>query len=193
MSKLTDKLTVRNELVCPWWFAWTFDNPLRRFLHNPQELLGPYVHEGMVVADIGCGMGYFTRSMANMVGQTGLVLAIDLQQKMLDICCRRARRAGVIDHIRAVRASTEDIMIRERVDFVLAFWMVHEVKDIPRFFDQVVSVLEPSGKMLCAEPWMHVTQKRFEEIVGCARSAGLQVSATPLVRFSRAVLLVRSR
>jgi len=182
----------RDERVCPWWLAWTFDNPLRRFLHDPQKLLGPHVREGMIVADIGCGMGYFSVAMARMVGRTGSVIAVDLQQKMLDICRWRAQRAGVVDRIRTVQAAADDISISEPVDFVLAFWMVHEVTDIPRFFGQVATVLGPSGTMLYAEPRMHVSQKRFEAILRFAQEAGFQVGATPQVRLSRSALLVRS-
>jgi hypothetical protein len=32
--------------VCPWWLAYTFDNPLRRLLHNPEKLLAGLVEEG---------------------------------------------------------------------------------------------------------------------------------------------------
>ena len=54
--------------VCPWWFAYTFDNPLRRLLHNPRKILGPYVKEGDTAVDIGCGMGPFTVELARLVG-----------------------------------------------------------------------------------------------------------------------------
>jgi ubiquinone/menaquinone biosynthesis C-methylase UbiE len=76
--------------VCPWWLAYTFDNRLRRLIHNPQKILSGYVQEGMTVMDIGCGMGYFTLGLAELVGDAGQVLAVDLQQQMLDIMMKRA-------------------------------------------------------------------------------------------------------
>lgn len=30
--------------VCPWWLNYCIDNPLRRFIHNPDEIFGPYVN-----------------------------------------------------------------------------------------------------------------------------------------------------
>jgi len=71
--------------VCNWWIAYTFDNPLRRLIHKPQKVLGNYVKEGMTVMDLGCGMGHFSMGMAGLVGGTGRVIAVDLQQKMLDV------------------------------------------------------------------------------------------------------------
>ncbi|MDH4161730.1 MAG: class I SAM-dependent methyltransferase [Nitrospirota bacterium] len=191
MSRISDKLLSRDEHVCPWWLAWTFDNPLRKWLHDPRQILGAHVREGMTVADIGCGMGYFSVAMAKMVGPAGKVLAVDLQQMMLDLCRKRAYRAGVSRQIETVLCAADDIALSQPVDFILAFWMVHEVKDIPRFFGQVASVLKTGGKMLYAEPRMHVTRNRFEEILGHARSAGFTVAGGPKVGMSRAKILVK--
>jgi len=179
----------RDHRVCPWWLAWTFDNPLRRFFHEPGKIVGPFLREGMTVADIGCGMGYFTVAMAKMVGEKGTVIAVDIQEKMLEVTRWRAERAGVAGRVRTLRASEDDVGIREPVDFVLVFWMVHEVKDIPRFFGQVSAALKEGGKVLYAEPLFHVTERRFREILGYAQGAGLRVSDAPPIRFSRAAVL----
>jgi ubiquinone/menaquinone biosynthesis C-methylase UbiE len=179
----------KEDRVCPWWLIWTFDNPLRRFFQDPGTIVGPYIREGMMVADIGCGRGYFSIAMAKMVGGKGSVVAVDLQEKMLAFLQRRARKAGVADHIRSLCAKEDDIMLREPVDFVLAFWMVHEVKDIPLFFGQIHSVLKEGGKFLYAEPKMHVPNRRFQEILGFARQTGFRINDAPQIRFSRAVIL----
>ena len=70
--------------ICPWWLAYTFDNPLRRLFHKPGIIFAPYISEGMIVADFGCGMGYFSIGLAKIVGDEGQVIAVDVQQKMLD-------------------------------------------------------------------------------------------------------------
>jgi 2-polyprenyl-3-methyl-5-hydroxy-6-metoxy-1,4-benzoquinol methylase len=53
--------------VCPWWLAYTFDNPIRRFFHKPDQMLAKFVKEGMTVVDIGCGMGYFSIGLAKIL------------------------------------------------------------------------------------------------------------------------------
>ena len=54
--------------VCPWWGGYFIDNPLRRLLHNPEKIIGPYVRPGMTVMDVGCGMGFCSIAMAKIVG-----------------------------------------------------------------------------------------------------------------------------
>ena len=114
-----------NHHVCPWWMAYTFDNPLRRLIHNPKTILGEYVQDSMTVMDVGCGMGYFTLGLAELVGDAGKVIAVDLQQEMLDIMLKRATRKGVEHRITPHLADPVSINVTTPVDFVLAFWMVH--------------------------------------------------------------------
>lgn len=183
------QLFFREAHVCPWWLAYTFDNPARRLLHDPAQLFGPYLREGMTALDIGCGMGYFSIAMAKLVGDRGAVVAVDIQQKMLDVMLRRADSAGVARRIRPHLAADNDIGVAGPVDFALTFWMVHEVPDIPRFFAQVRRALKPGGALFLAEPMMHVPAQRFAEIVETAKNAGFRAEALPKVRFSRAALL----
>lgn len=91
--------------ICPWWGGYFLDNRFRRLLHDPEKIVGPYVRPGMTVIDVGCGMGLFAIAMAKMVGQSGLVIAVDLQQKMLDVLRRRAETAGVADRIQLHRCA----------------------------------------------------------------------------------------
>ena len=183
---------MRDQHICPWWLAYTFDNPLRRFLHDPDAVLKPYLREGMTAIDLGCGMGYFSRAMAKIVGDAGTVIAVDLQKEMLAITRMRAEKEGVAGRIRFLPAKDDDIGFAGQVDFALAFWMVHEVTDTRKFLSQVHTILKPAGTFLIAEPKMHVSRARFEEMLFYAREKGFMITATPSIRFSRSVALSRS-
>ena len=174
---------------CPWWLAYTFDNPLRRLVHDPQKVVGPYLRPGMTALDFGCGMGYFTIAMAKMVGPEGKVLAVDLQPQMLAIMQKRAKRAGVADRIVPVPAEKTRFSLPEPVDFALAMWVVHEVPGMERFLGEVRAVLKPNARFLIAEPKRHVRPAQFEEMMAAARAAGLVEEARPEVRMSMAVVL----
>ena len=178
--------------VCPWWLGYTFDNPIRPLVHKPAQLFAPHVAAGMTVADLGCGLGYFSIGLARMVGPGGRVFAVDLQQEMLDRARRRAERAGVAEIIEFRRCEADDLGLPEPLDFALAFWMVHETPDAERFFRQVGAALKPARPLLCAEPKIHVSAGDFDEALAAAGRAGLRAGIPPAVWFSRAALLTRA-
>ena len=175
--------------VCPWWMAYTFDNPLRRLIHNPRTILGEYVQDSMTVLDAGCGMGYFTLGLAELVGDNGQVIAVDLQQEMLDITLKRATKKDLEHRIHIHRSSPAAIGLKTPVDFVLAFWMVHETPDPEEFFAEIVSILKPAGKIVYTEPAFYVSDKQFRRILSAALKSGLKKSQDLNISFSRATLL----
>jgi len=177
--------------VCPWWFAYTFDNPLRRLLHPPGKVLGRWVRPGMTVLDVGCGIGHFTIGMARLVGPGGRVIAADLQQRALDAVLRRAVRAGLADRITTHRCAPDRVGVAGPVDFALAFWMAHETPSQQGFFAEMAGTLRPGGLLLVAEPRFHITERQFEETLESAVLAGLALGGRPQVRASRSVLLER--
>ncbi|MHB1034972.1 MAG: class I SAM-dependent methyltransferase [Pirellulales bacterium] len=175
--------------VCPWWFAWfSISNPLRRLVHDPQKIVGPYVRPGMTVLDVGCGVGWFSIPMAGLVGHEGRVIAVDLQPKMLDMLRRRAEKAGVADRIQLHKCDAHRLGVEAETDFALAFAMVHEVPDSDRLLREIHACLKPGGKLLLAEPPLHVSAKTFASEVATAEQVGFRTADTPQVRWSRAVL-----
>ena len=141
------QLTHQAQRVCPWWCCFTFDNFLRKLVQNPDRILGPDVKQGGTALDIGPGMGYFTIPLAKLVGNNGKVIAVDLQQKMLDGVRHRALKAGVQDRIELHLSSADSIGISEPIDFCLTFWMVHEVPDRARFINEIAVNIETGGIM----------------------------------------------
>src|SRR5208282_4786789 len=85
--------------VCPWWVGYLLASPIRRLRQNPEELLRPYLWSGMMVLEPGPGMGFFTLPLARLIGETGCVVAVDIQSKMLKSLRRRATKAGLSQRI----------------------------------------------------------------------------------------------
>lgn len=181
----------RQPHVCPWWCCFTFDNPLRKLIHDPAAILSPYVREGFTVIDIGPGMGYFTVELCRLVGVTGRVVAVDLQEKMLAAVRQRVQRAGIEDRLETRVTGQERLDVDAKADFILAFWMVHEVPDQGRFMREVAALLKPEGSLLLVEPYLHVSAAGFRETIRKGEEAGLVRKETPKITFSRSVLFTR--
>ena len=174
--------------VCPCWFGYLIDNPVRRLVHNPQKIVGPYVRPDMTVMDVGCGMGVFSIAMARMVGESGLVIAVDLQQEMLDVLWRRAKKAGVADRIQLHKCEQDRLGVDVQADFALASMVVHEVPDQHRLLAEIHDCLKPGGKLLVAEPRVHVPGKAFRQTVAAAKELGFGMIEKLRVHWCRAMV-----
>ncbi len=180
--------------VCPWWLGFLLANRLRRLVHDPTAIIGPFVSEGMTVFEPGPGMGFFTLEMARRVGPRGRIVAADLQPRMLSELRRRAGAAGVLDRIDARQVSAERMGIDDldgRVDFILAFAVVHELPSVERFFREASAALAPGGRLLLAEPRSHVPDRDFEAMLRIAGRNGLDAIAHPAIRWTRSAVLAK--
>jgi ubiquinone/menaquinone biosynthesis C-methylase UbiE len=177
--------------TCPWWLLFTFDNPLRKLVHNPIKMLSPFVKTGDTVLDVGCGMGYFSLGLAELVGAKGKVIAADLQPQMLAGLLKRAKAASVEARIHPQLCQPDTIGVSEPVDFALAFWMVHEVRQRREFLQEIYELVKPDGKFLIVEPVIHVSGADFERTITISQEIGFKTAGRPRVAASRVVLLTK--
>jgi ubiquinone/menaquinone biosynthesis C-methylase UbiE len=178
--------------VCPWWIGYLLASPLRRILQNPAKIIAPYVREGMTVLEPGPGMGFFTLELARRAGESGRVVAVDIQPKMLAALRRRAAKAGLGRRVEMRLARAESMGIADlagRVDFVLAFAVVHEMPDAGVFFRELSAALRPGGSVLLVEPGGHVKAEDFAQELAAAAQAGLGLTDHPKVGSSHAAVL----
>jgi ubiquinone/menaquinone biosynthesis C-methylase UbiE len=179
--------------VCPWWLGYFLASPIRRWLgQDATEIVKPYIREGMTVLEPGPGMGFFTIALARLVGDTGRVIAVDLQPKMIAGLKRRALKAGVAGRVDARVTSAETMGLADvegKVDFTLAFAVVHEFPDAKHFFAEIARASKSGSEVLLAEPRGHVNDAKFEEELRYAAASGLQLSSRPKVARSHAALL----
>jgi ubiquinone/menaquinone biosynthesis C-methylase UbiE len=178
--------------ICPWWLGYFLASPIRRLLQDPGRIVEPYVRTGMTVLEPGPGMGFFTRELAQRVGPTGRVVAVDVQPRMLSGLKRRMAKADLSQRIDA-RLATSDSLgladLRGTVDFTLAMAVVHETPGADWFFGQVGPAMKPGASLLLAEPSGHVTEALFQAQIEAATAAGFTVVEHPAIPRSHAVLL----
>jgi ubiquinone/menaquinone biosynthesis C-methylase UbiE len=178
--------------VCPSEFAGSLDNSFRKWLQNPRKILKPYIKKGMTVLDLGCGPGVFTIEIAMMLLDSGKVIAADLQEGMLEIIAGKTKGTSIENRVQLHKCQADSIGVSEKADFILAFWMIHEVPDHDSLFKELKSILKPDGKILIAEPRMHVTGKAFKVMTEKILQAGFEITGRPKVFFSRTLSLKHS-
>jgi len=169
-------------------------NPMRRFVQNPDRILAPYVRPGMTVLDLGPGMATFTLDLARYAGATGRVVAADVQTRMLAQVEKRAAKAGLLHRIETRLVDADGAWARDlagKIDFALAFYMVHEVSEARAFFALVRSTLAPGGRLLVVEPKTHVDACAYADTIDAARQAGFEIVDNPKIARSRSTLFSR--
>ncbi|MBN2330487.1 MAG: class I SAM-dependent methyltransferase [Candidatus Aenigmarchaeota archaeon] len=180
----------RKNRVCPVERAGSLDSRIRKLYQNPEKMLRKYVRSGMTVLDLGCGPGFFSTAMAEMVGESGLVIAADLQQGMLSKLKEKIKGTGIEKTILLHKTSENRIGISRHVDLVLAFYIIHEIPDQERAMKEIWSILKPNGIFYLVEPkYFHVSKGEFEESVNKALKLGFSVVERPRIFLGRAAVL----
>lgn len=133
-------------------------SPQRLAFVAPERLLEQFdVHEGMTVADLGAGPGFFTLPLAARVGAAGLVYATDISPEMLDALESR----GIPPQVRPILAGESRIPIPDGVvELALLAFVLHELVHPVAFLEEARRILRPAGRLVVLE-WV-----RHEEEMG---------------------------
>jgi len=182
-------MSSRKDRICPVRLHRTLDNGLRKIIHSPKKILKPFIKEGHTAIDIGCGPGFFTIPMAELTGKTGKTIAADLQQGMLDIVKSKIENTELEDRIILHKTDEANLNLFVKADFILLFYMVHEVPGKVNFFAQIKDTLKDTGRVLLIEPPVHVTRRDFRNTKAQAEQAGLKVEDGPKLFLDRTAVL----
>ncbi|MCK5005318.1 MAG: class I SAM-dependent methyltransferase [Candidatus Aminicenantes bacterium] len=183
----------RKNRVCPVEISDSLDSKLRRWIQNPRKILSPYIKKGMTVLDLGCGPGFFTIDIAKMVGKSGRVIASDLQEGMLQKLRDKIRGTELEEYIILHKSEEDKIAVLGNVDFILLFYMVHEVPSQEAFFNELITILKPNGQVFMIEPPFHVSKKDFENTIKIANTAGFKVTGKPKSLFDKSVIFEKDQ
>ena len=103
-----------------------------------------------VVADIGAGTGYFSFPVAQRVPD-GKVLAVDIQQEMLDIIESRKTETG-IHNVETVRGQIDDPGLQpSSVDLIFMVDAYHEFSHPWEMGSAMAQALKPGGQLVLVE------------------------------------------
>lgn len=134
------------------------DNEWRRQNLPPYEVLQELgLAETDIVADIGCGIGYFTIPIAEII--EGKVYALDTSEEMLAEVERRARLSD-IKNIVTLKTEEYDLKLNdEMVSFSLLVNVLHEIEDKERFLEEIKRITRQNGKLAIIEWEKKETEK----------------------------------
>ena len=119
---------------------------------RPSEVIQALnVHEGSVVVDFGCGVGYFTLKLCSVVGKKGGVVAEDIRGQSLAFLWIRALLRGP-NNLEIVRGGTDDPRLPAIfADAVLIANTYHELTAPKLILHHLADSLKPGGRLVIVD------------------------------------------
>jgi len=139
------------QVMGPGGIPW-LDRPQREAEEHPEVVIDALdLREGEVVADLGAGSGFFTFRIAPKVGKTGRVLAVDIQDEMLETIRRRASALRLTNVEEIKDTETDPELPAGGVDLVLMVDVYHELAYPYEVMTRVRQALKPDGRVVFVE------------------------------------------
>ncbi len=145
----------RKRQIAPLFSAEHADwltRPDREKTEQPERVLDALqICEGATVADVGAGVGYFTWRLAKRVGPNGKVIAVEVQQKMLDLLAENLKQRN-ISNVEMVLGGVKDPRLPEgAVDLALLVDVYHEFSEPEAMVSAIRRALKPAGRLVLVE------------------------------------------
>lgn len=141
-------LTIGALAGCTSVKRWLYEGFGRDGWQQPEQVIQAlHIQPGDQVADLGSGSGYFTFRLADAVGPTGKVYAVDIDPGMNAYVARRARELHY-QNIEIILAKPDaPLLPLSSVDVLFTCNTYHHFEDRPRYFRQLKPSLRPSGRL----------------------------------------------
>lgn len=131
--------------------AW-LEREGRAELEKPEVVLQAMeLREGMKVAEIGAGTGFFSRRLAKAVGPKGKVYAEDIQPEMLDLLKQYAAKEGIKNIVPVLGTEADPKLPLGKIDRVLLVDVYHEFQKPEPMLAALRKVLAPGGTITLVE------------------------------------------
>ena len=122
------------------------------------------VGEGNKVLDLCTGTADIAILLAERVGEKGKVVALDLNEAMMELGKEKVRKRGLEDRIQFVHESAEALGFPDNTfDVATVGFGIRNVADIEKSFREILRVLKPGGRFICLE-FSHPANSLFRRL-----------------------------
>ncbi len=132
-----------------------------RFRSPAKQLQEVGIKEGQTVLDYGCGPGSYAIPAAKLVGEGGTVYALDIHPLAIEAVERKAKKSRLAN-ITTILSGKDTGLPGESMDVVLAYDMIHSVRDKRALLEELYRVMKPEGLLSIAAD--HIKPEAILEI-----------------------------
>ena len=151
--------------------AAIMESRLRYKFFGPTKVLqGAGIRPGMKVLEVGCGTGFFTTTAAQMLGEQGSLIAMDVLPISVETVTKKVQAAG-LSNVQIIKGNALDTKLEnEGLDEVIIFGVIPApMLPMEKLLVEMHRILRPGGVMAVWPPsWVHrrIAKSRWFKFVG---------------------------
>ncbi|EYE88883.1 methyltransferase [Fervidicella metallireducens AeB] len=128
------------------------DNEKRRELLPPEKILMDIgLRDGDKIADIGCGIGYFTFPASKIVGKSGRVYALDILPEMIEEIEQKIKENNSDNIITVLTEENNTKLEDNEVNYAFLCNVLHEAENKEVFLNEVKRIISKNGMISIVE------------------------------------------
>jgi len=156
---------------------------LRSLFKKPERILREMgIQKGQTVLDYGCGIGSFSIPAAKMVGNDGIVYALDIHPLAIKAVEKKIKKKR-ITNVKTILSARETGLPDESVDVVLLYDVLQMISDKEKLLEELHRVLKPDGILFATAE--HLDPNEFMNIFSKTNLFTLIEQRGEVFRFKR--------
>lgn len=129
-----------------WMITLVHDNPLLPIFKDPYKLLrAAGLKPGQKVLEVGCGPGFFTIPAARIVGDQGIVYAVDVHPRAIQRVKEKIQREGLMNVMPMLANASNTTLPDQSIDLAFMFGLPHIVGGPEKLISEIHRILKPGG------------------------------------------------
>jgi ubiquinone/menaquinone biosynthesis C-methylase UbiE len=129
--------------------GFSLDEATRRSWFNPEKVLADAgLRSGMMFVDVGCGDGFFTILAAQLVGEKGMVYAVDTDASAIERLKRKTAKKGLANVKTVVSEAEETVFCDGCADIVFYSIVLHDFRDPAKVLRNARRMVKKDGKLV---------------------------------------------
>ena len=124
---------------------------IRDLFYPPKYILNDVeIQSSSTVLDFGCGPGSYSIASAELVGETGKVIAVDIHHQALKMVRKMAKKKG-LTNIKTIISDCETGLPSNSVDVILLYYIFNDLENPDKVLGELYRVLKPQGILSFSE------------------------------------------
>lgn len=149
----------------PYWSSFILDNLLRKLFTNRMEIVkNANIKKGHIILEVGCGPGFFTEVISDVIGGKGRVYALDVQEQMIEKIKKKIENGKIRKNAHTMVSNASKINLPSNsVDVVFVTYAFEELNKKEKSIEEFYRICKHKGHLTFREHKFLVKKPEIKE------------------------------